>query len=229
MITQFFVCWDYSWQVSSVIPTIILANVGRHRWTLSLSRPNIEYFNEGPSRSRGLFWGDTDHPWPQYPRRLASDDRRATQYCNLEIFPRLTGPGCHDSWRVTHFMSRDPSWHIAPDNTQAGHRSDAAQNEKCCSNATRVMTAVMMIRLFVFALPRECFLWVSWCHLAKQSLNARIFATRELEKRAKPGPALALFVTTWRLMSKLISKYDILQSSKCKKQVIFGSGKQELC
>ena len=115
MITQFFVCWDYSWQVSSVIPTIILANVGRHWWTLSPSRPNIEYFNEGPSRSRGLFWGDTDHPWPQYPRRLASDDRRATQYCNLEIFPRLTGPGCHDfvtrhTFHVTWFFVTHCTW-----------------------------------------------------------------------------------------------------------------------
>ena len=48
----------------------------------------------------------------------------------------------------------------------------------------------------------------------------RIFATPE---KREAGPALALFVTTWRLMSKLISKYDILQSSKRKKQVIFGS------
>ena len=45
---------------------------------------------------------------------------------------------------------------------------------------------------------------------------------RRREER-EAGPALALFVTTWRLMSKLISKYDILQSSKRKKQVIFGS------
>ena len=111
---------------------------------------NIEYFNEGPSRSRGLFWGDTDHPWPQYPRQLASDDRRATQYCNLEIFPRLTGPGwrdprnarirrapgattCDASHISCHVILRD-TLHLT---IHKPARSDAAQNEKCCSTATR--------------------------------------------------------------------------------------------
>ena len=115
-------------------------------------------------RCRGLSLTSILRDWPQ----LGDDGQ--TQYCNLEILSRRRRcPGVTIrlvTRHTCHVTSRD-TLHL----TIHTHR------------APRMM--MMMIRRFVFALPCECFLWVSSCHLAKQSLNARIFATPE--KRAKRG------------------------------------------
>ena len=198
---------------------------GELRARLAEKWPDIEHFNEGPeSRHKAYFEVTGDYPWPQYPRRLASAATDGDKILQFRDFPETrvrVSRGWSDSWRVTHFMSRDPSWHIAPENTHAG------------ADQGRTPPRMMMIRRFLFALPCECFHWVSWCHLAKQSLNARIYLPprrRKEQNEAAPGPALALFVTTWRLMSKLISKYDILQSSKRKKSFLdLGSGMRLNC
>lgn len=151
-------------------PAIIQANVGDTVWwTQSPAGREVtrhwEHFNEGPESRRKAYFEVTGiirdlnirDDWPRLPQT-------ETQYCNLEIFPRR-GPGVTMIIRLVTRHTFHVTWSLVTHCTWEYTRRPGQD----------APPRMMMIRRFVFALPCECFHWVSWCHLAKQSLNARIY------------------------------------------------------
>ena len=146
--------------------------------------------------------GPGDYPWPQYCDSGPRPRMTQTQYCNLEIFPRHCHPG------VT---TRDAS-HILCHMIITAHTWQCTSAVSCHLRTPDDGTICVCFTLWVFSLG----FMMSFSKAESQCENIC-----HPERAARL--ALALFVSTWRLMLKLISKYDILQSSKLKKQVIFGS------
>ena len=134
-------------------------------------------------------------------RAPASDD--TDTILQFRDFPETLPPGCHDSWRVTHFVSHDH---------HSTHTWQCTGAVSCHLRSPDDGTICVCFTLWVFSLG----FMMSFSKAESQCENIC-----HPERAARL--ALALFVSTWRLMLKLISKYDILQSSKLKKQVIFGS------